>query len=126
MSVLSYMVELKVDCPDDDSNDVAFVRATNTIGGRDAIEEFMACKIYTLASSFGIKGVTLSMTPVSKVCTLLPVFLVEMVSMENARQVLAEVEMEAKKILGSFGPKEYDALTKVKLPNGGRLNRVFE
>jgi hypothetical protein len=36
------------------------------------------------------------------------------------------VETEAEKILGSFGPKEYGALTIVKLSNGGHLNHVFE
>jgi hypothetical protein len=86
----------------------------------------MACKMYPLASSFGSKSVTLSTTPVLKVCTSLLVFLVEMVSTENGSRVLAEVETEAERILCSFGPKEYDALTTTKLPNDGRLNHVFE
>jgi hypothetical protein len=86
----------------------------------------MACKMYPPASSFGFKGVTLSTTPVSRVRTPLLVFLVEMVSVENTRHILAKVETEVEKILGSFGPKEYDALTTAKLPNGERLNRVFE
>jgi hypothetical protein len=34
--------------------------------------------------------------------------------------------MEAEKVLGSFGPKEYDALCMVNIPNGGHLNRVLE
>jgi hypothetical protein len=33
MSVFDYVVELEVDCPDDDMNDMAFVQATSTIGG---------------------------------------------------------------------------------------------
>jgi hypothetical protein len=82
--------------------------------------------MHPLASSFGFKGVTLDTTPVLKVHTLLPIFLLEMVSTENAHHILAEVETEAKKILGSFRPKEYDALTMAKLPNGGHLNSVFE
>jgi hypothetical protein len=82
--------------------------------------------MYPLASSFGFKGVTLGTTPVSKVHTPLPVFLIETVSTENASRVLAEVETEAERILGSFGPKEQDALTMARLPNHGRLNCVFE
>jgi hypothetical protein len=124
MSVLDYVVESEVDCTYDDANDVAFVREPSTIGGRDTVEEFVVCKMYPLASSFGFKVKTLGSTPVSKVCTLLPVFSVEMVSAENASRVLAEAETEA--VLGSFGPKEYDALTTVKVPNGGHLNSVFE
>jgi hypothetical protein len=77
MSALNYVVEPEVDCSDDDLNDAAFVRAASTIGGRDVVEEFVACKMYLLASSFSFKGVTLDMTLVSKVRTPLPVFLVE-------------------------------------------------
>jgi hypothetical protein len=69
MSVLDYMVELEVECPGDDANDAAFVHATTTIGGREAVEEFMACKMYTPASSFGFSDVTLSTTPLPKVHT---------------------------------------------------------
>jgi hypothetical protein len=126
MSALDYVVEPEVDCPDDDSNNVTFVRTTSTIGGRDAIEEFMACRMYPLASSFGFEAVTLGMTHVSKFRTLLPVFLVETVSAVNAHHILVKVETKAAKIHGSFGPKEYDALTTAKLLNGGHLNRVFQ
>jgi hypothetical protein len=34
--------------------------------------------------------------------------------------------METEKVLGSFGPKEYDALRLPNIPNGGHLNSVFE
>jgi hypothetical protein len=33
MSMLDYVVEPDVECPDDDPNDVAFVRTTAIIGG---------------------------------------------------------------------------------------------
>jgi hypothetical protein len=39
---------------------------------------------------------------------------------------LAEVETEAERVLGSFGPREYDALMVANILNGGRLNRVLE
>jgi hypothetical protein len=47
------------------------------------------------------------------------------VSAESASHILSEVEMETKRVLGSFGLKEYDALTMVKLPTGVHLNRTF-
>jgi hypothetical protein len=50
MSELDYAVEPKVECPDNDPNDASFVRATATIGGRDAVEEYVACKMYPLAT----------------------------------------------------------------------------
>jgi hypothetical protein len=122
MGALDYVVEPEVECLDDDPNDTAFVRATATIGGWDAVEEFVACKMYPLASGFGFRGMTAGTTPVSKVQTPLPVFPVGAVSTEGASRILAEDE----RILGSFKPKEYDALSTVKLLNGGRLNHVFE
>jgi hypothetical protein len=126
MGALDYVVEPDLECPDDDPNDVAFIHATTTIGGRDAVEEFVTCKMYPLTFSFSFRGVTIGTTPMSKVQTPLLVFPVEVVSIEGASRVLAEVEIEAKRIHRSFRPKEYDALSTTKLPNGGRLNHVFE
>jgi hypothetical protein len=51
------------------------------------------------------------------------VFPVEVVSAESSSRILAEVETEAERILRSFRPKEYDALSMV---NSGCLNHVFE
>jgi hypothetical protein len=51
---------------------------------------------------------------------------VEPVSAEDAGRFLAKVETNVERILGSYGPKEHDALMTAKLPNGGRLNWVFE
>jgi hypothetical protein len=42
--------------------------------------------------------------------------------MEHTSHLFAEVETEAKRVLGSFGPREYDALVAANIPNGGRLN----
>jgi hypothetical protein len=36
------------------------------------------------------------------------------------------VATKAKRFLGIFGQRQYDALMTVKLPNGDRLNHVFE
>jgi hypothetical protein len=126
MSALDYMIEPEVECLDDDLNDISFIRVTITIGDRDTIEEFVACKMFPLACGFSFKDVTVGMTPVSKIQTLLPLFPVEPVSAEDAAHVLVEVETEAERFLWSFGLREYDALMTAKLPNGGRLNRVFE
>jgi hypothetical protein len=122
MSELDYTVEPKVECPDNDPSDAAFVRETATIGGRDVVEEYVTCKMYALAAGFGFDGVTVIATPVLKVETPLPLFAVENVTTEHANRGLAEIEMEAERVLGSFGPKEYDALGLANILNGGRLN----
>jgi hypothetical protein len=126
MSVIDYTVEPEVECPDDDMNDVAFVRATNTIEGRDAVEEFLACKMYPLVAGFGFHGMSIGTTPVSKVQITLLLFPIEVVPVGDVSRVLAEMEMVAERFFCGFGTKEYDALSSVKLLNGGILNHVFE
>jgi hypothetical protein len=93
MSEFDYVVEPEVECPDDDLNDATFVRATTTIGGRDAALSLFA------------------MGPITAVHT---------------DHFLAGVEMEAERVLGTFGPREYNALGVVNILNGSRLNRVLE
>jgi hypothetical protein len=56
----------------------------------------------------------------------LQLFAVGAIVVAYASHVLAKVETEAEKVLGSFGPREYDTLVAVNIPNGGRLNQVFE
>jgi hypothetical protein len=82
--------------------------------------------MYPLAAGFGFEKVPVGTTPVSKVEIPLPLFTVGTIAAEHANRVLAEVEMEAERVLGSFRPREYDALVAVNVPNGGRLNRAFE
>jgi hypothetical protein len=125
MSTLDYIVEPEVECPEDDANNAPFIRAITTLGGRDAVEEFVACQMYPIATSFGFSGVIIDTMLASKVQMSLLLSPIETVSAENGRRVLVEVETEAKRILGSFRPKEYDALKMADLANGGRLNLVF-
>jgi hypothetical protein len=40
----------------------------------------------------------------------------EAVSVDSASRILAEVEIVAERIPGSYGPREYDVLTMEKLP----------
>jgi hypothetical protein len=97
MSKLDYAVEPKVECLDDDPNDAAFIRTTATTRGRDAVDEYVACKIYPLAAGFGFDSVPLGTTPVSKVDTPLPLFAVGNVAVEHTAHLLEEIEREAEK-----------------------------
>jgi hypothetical protein len=106
-------------CSNNDPNDASFVWAAATIEGRDAVEEYVACKIFSLAASFGFESVPLGMTP-------LPLFDVGTIAMEHTDHFLVEVEIEAERVLVSFRPREYVALRVVNIPNGGRLNHVLE
>jgi hypothetical protein len=126
MGELDYAIEPEVECPDIDPNDAAFVQATAIIVGQDVVKEYVPCKIYPLAASFSFESVPFGMTPRSKVETPLPLFAVGIIIVEHADRFLAEVETEAKRVLRSFRPREYDTLMVMNILNGGRLNRVFE
>jgi hypothetical protein len=126
MSESNYAIEPEVACQDNDPNDAAFILATATIRGRDAVEEYVVCKMYLLAAGFIFKSIPLGTTPMSKVETPLQLFTVENAAAACAARVFVEVETEADKVLGSFGPKEYDTFYTANIPNGGSLNWVLE
>jgi hypothetical protein len=126
MSELDYAVEPEVECPNNDLDDAAFIRAIATIRLHDAVEEYVACMMYLLAAGFGFKSVPPGTTPMLRVETPLPVFAMGNVAAEHAAHVLVEIETEAEKVLGSFRSKEYDALCMANIPNGGHLNQVLE
>jgi hypothetical protein len=67
MTDLEYVMEPPHDCPDSDPNDKAFIRATTTIGGRDAVEEFMSSKIWPLSAGLDFNKILEALTPISKV-----------------------------------------------------------
>jgi hypothetical protein len=106
MGKLDYIIEPEVEYLDNDPNDAAFVRVTATIGGRDTVKEYVACKIYPLTAHFGFESVPLKTTPVLKVETPLPLFVVGTIAVEHVDHFLMEVETEAERVLGSFEPRE--------------------
>jgi hypothetical protein len=113
------------DYADNDSRDIAFVQATKFIGGRDAVEVFIACGMYPLAVGAGFNRVATCMMPVSKLKVPLPKFTaVCKDNNEDDVQFLARVELEAKRIVGSYTKVEHDGCL-VLVCNGGQLNRIF-
>jgi hypothetical protein len=66
MTELDFVTELPFECPDDDVGDVAFIKATRTIGGRNTMEEYMACGLLPLSVSFSLGEVANEETPMSK------------------------------------------------------------
>jgi hypothetical protein len=122
MSALNYQVEPLVNCPDINFNDAVFILVTTMIEGCDAIEEFLAYGLYPLSAGFGFGLVSDGTTAVPKVVVPLPVFPMTHVAAESASHFLVKVEMDAERIIGSYGPKGHEACIHVKLPNGGRLN----
>jgi hypothetical protein len=46
MTKLNYLMEVPSSCGPEDANFVAFVEVTSLIGGRDVVEEFLACGLW--------------------------------------------------------------------------------
>jgi hypothetical protein len=44
-------MEPPFECPESDASDVAFVKATCFIGSRDAVEDYMACELFSLSAN---------------------------------------------------------------------------
>jgi hypothetical protein len=74
MTGLDFLMESPFECAEDDADDVAFVKATLSIGGRDDVEEYMACMLFPLSKSFGLGEVANGETLVLKLTLPLPKF----------------------------------------------------
>jgi hypothetical protein len=125
MCSLDFQMESLFDCGDDDSGDVAFVKAPKFIRGRDTVEEFVLCGMHPLATGVCLNKVDTLMAPVSKLIVPLLKFVAVCKDDEDDVQFLARVELEAKGIMGSYTRPEHEACV-VDLHNGVHLNRVFE
>jgi hypothetical protein len=56
------------------AGDMAFVKATCSIGGQDVIEEYMACGLFPLSASFDLGEIADSEMPMSKLALPSPNF----------------------------------------------------
>jgi hypothetical protein len=70
MTPLDYLME-SPSCGSEDANFLAFIEATSLIGGRDAIEDFLACNLWPLGEKFGFI-VEMKESPMSKVMVPMP------------------------------------------------------
>jgi hypothetical protein len=55
MMELNYLTKVPSSCDLEDNDFAAFVEATSLIGGRDAVEEFLAGGLWTLGNSLVFK-----------------------------------------------------------------------
>jgi hypothetical protein len=124
MSALEFLMEPLVNCLDTDLADVAFIKATSVIRGRDAVE-YLSCILYPLLVSLGLREVADGIMSVLKFKVLVPKFHAIRSDKEDDVKFLVRVELEAKNVVGSYGHTEHDARIKCLL-KGSRVNRVFE
>jgi hypothetical protein len=121
MSCLNFWMKPSFDCVDDDLSNGAFIWASKHIGGRDVMEEFIACNVWPLVVGISFEQVKVDVTPVSKLKVLLPRFVV---AHEDDAKFLARVEKEPRVLVGSYTCPEHEACA--TLPNNNRLNRILE
>jgi hypothetical protein len=101
------------------------VKATSAIRGQDTVWEYLACEMYPLSACVSFEGITDGVTLVSRVRLPLPMFCAVRTDDEDDVQFLARAALEAESVVGGYSRPEHDACV-ASLPNGGRLNRVFE
>jgi hypothetical protein len=99
LCALDFWTEPPVDCPDDDSGNASFIKAANSIGGRDVVEEYLACGMHPLYANVSFRGITDGVTPILRVRLPLPKFRAVRKDDEDDIQFLARVELEAESVV---------------------------
>jgi hypothetical protein len=125
MMGLDFTMEPPFECPDDDGSDMAFVKVTHTIGGRDVVEEFMAYELFPLLVSFSLDEITEGETSVSKLAVPMPTFPIVKLPEETNDSFVGRVELAAANVIGRYPRREHDVCI-MTVPNEGQVNRVFE
>jgi hypothetical protein len=125
MTRLDFVTEPSFQCLDDEAGDVAFIKVTRAIGGRDTIEEYLACGFFALSVSFKMGKISEGETPVSKLAVPLLKFPVARRPEEMNDGFRVRVELVATNIVGRYARKEHKVCVETVL-NGGWVNIVFE
>jgi hypothetical protein len=126
MNGLDYLTEPAHNCAEDDVNARAFELAIRTIGGRDAVEEYLACGagVWPLGATWDLGEVETAEAPLSKVTVPLPKVSAMKGSKNSDRDFVARIATAANKLVGCYGATEH-RICLGQIPKG-RLNCVFE
>jgi hypothetical protein len=111
-------------CVESDVNAESFELATGTIGGRDAVEEYLACSLWPLSATWDLDEVKKAEAPLSKVTVPLPKVLAAKGSQESDRDFVTRIATAAYRLVGNYSAMAHRiCLGQI---HNGRLNRVFE
>jgi hypothetical protein len=86
----------------------AFVEATSLIGGHDAVEEFLACGLWTLGEQFGLR-VEMKESPISKVMVLMPQITATIGEQESKAKFVARIENAINQLVDKYNTVEHMA-----------------
>jgi hypothetical protein len=107
MTQLNYLTEVPFECALDDVNVAAFVEAASFIGGRDAVEEFLACGMWPLHEKFSFE-VEMKETPLSKVVVLMPKVMHTIGALESEAAFETQIVNAANLLDGNYNITEHN------------------
>jgi hypothetical protein len=125
MSRLDFITESSFQCPDDEAGDVSFIKATCAIGGRDAVEEYMACGVFPLLVSFHLGEIAEGETLELKLAVPLLEFPIARRPKETNDSFWVRVELATVNVVGQYAHREHKACVET-MSNEGWVNRVYE
>jgi hypothetical protein len=110
MTLLDYLVDTPFECSPEVVDVAAFIEATSIIGGRDAVEEILACGIWSLNDSCDFEVETKE-TPLSKV-TMPMLKVTPIIGMKESEAVFEMRIINAHNLLvGNYNVVEHNAYT---------------
>jgi hypothetical protein len=122
MTCLNYLMEAPSSGGSKDANFVAFVETTSSVGGRDAVEEFLASGLWPLSEKFGFKVETKE-SPLSKVVVLMPQIDAAIRTEESRVEFAVCIVNTANLLVGNYNVVEHNAYQGLQ---HGWLNHVFK
>jgi hypothetical protein len=122
MALLNYATEVTFECSPADADVAAFTESASIIGGRDIVEEFLACGLWPLSEKFFFKVETKE-TPLSKVVVRMRQVTLVIGAQELGSAFEVRIAIAACLLVGNYNIVEHNAYQGIR---HGRLNRVFE
>jgi hypothetical protein len=118
MTGLDFTMEPPFECPESDAGDVTFIKATCFIGGRDAVEEYMAHGLVPLSANFVLGRVTDGEMPASKLTLPLSEFRIARHLEETSDSFWVRVELAVMNVFRRYALGEHETCIMV-VPNNG-------
>jgi hypothetical protein len=122
MTPLDYLSDVPFECSPGDANVAAFTEAASLIGGRDAVEEFLACGIWPLNEKCDF-DVERKETPLSKVVVPMSKITPVIGTKESEAAFETWIVHVANLLVGKYNVAEHNAYMGLHY---GWLNRIFE
>jgi hypothetical protein len=123
MSALDNLTEAPRGCAREDANAMAFEEATKIIGGRNAVEEFLAYDIWPLSDNWDFEVKRME-SPLSKVTMPMPKVTAIIAEQETVASFEVRIASAANQLVGNYGVSKDRAYVTELLHS--HLNHIFE